>query len=334
MSNEMPRSKSRRRLMRAAPAVALAGLAGHPPPARAQEVVLRAGNAFQEGTYFSRNYERWIEKVNAEGKGLLQVRYVGGPKAIPTFELANAIRNGVVDLANTTTSFTAGVSPESLALSFASMGMDELRRNGALDYMNRAMGERNLMYYARSGEGFPYHVYLNKRIEKADLSGLKMRIAPIYRDFFGKLGATVVTIPPGEVYTALERGVVDGYGWPLMGIFDLGWNEKTKYRVEPGFLNVELGIIFNAQAWQRLSQAQRDYLQKQALWLEQLNLEQARADGPAELERQRRAGVEPIRLPDAEARRFVQAAFEEGWAGVLKASPQHGAKLKELMYRP
>ncbi len=40
---------------------------------------------------------------------------------------------------------------------------------------------------------------------------------------------------PGEVYTALERGVVDGYGWPITGIFDLGWHEKTKYRVDPGF---------------------------------------------------------------------------------------------------
>lgn len=41
------------------------------------------------------------------------------------------------------------------------------------------------------------------------------------------LGATVVQTAPGEVYTALERGVVDGYGWSITGIFDLGWHEKT-----------------------------------------------------------------------------------------------------------
>ena len=44
-----------------------------------------------------------------------------------------------------------------------------------------------------------------------------MRITPDYRDFFQTLGATVVQTPPGEVYTALERGVVDGYGWPSPG---------------------------------------------------------------------------------------------------------------------
>ena len=50
---------------------------------------------------------------------------------------------------------------------------------------------------------------------------------------------------PGEVYTALERGVVDGYAWPLVGIFDLGWADKTKFRVDPGFYNIELGVVFN-----------------------------------------------------------------------------------------
>ena len=45
-----------------------------------------------------------------------------------------------------------------------------------------------------------------------DLKGMKLRInpTPVYRDFFQALGATVVQTPPGEVYTSLERGVVDG----------------------------------------------------------------------------------------------------------------------------
>jgi TRAP-type mannitol/chloroaromatic compound transport system substrate-binding protein len=47
---------------------------------------------------------------------------------------------------------------------------------------------------------------------------------------------------PGEVYTALERGVVDGYGWPTAGIFDLGWHEKTKFRVDPGFYTAEVSF--------------------------------------------------------------------------------------------
>ena len=57
-----------------------------PAPPAAQEVTLKAVNAFQEGTYFARNFERFVKKVNDEGKGIVQINYIGGPKAIPTFE--------------------------------------------------------------------------------------------------------------------------------------------------------------------------------------------------------------------------------------------------------
>ncbi len=212
-------------------------------------------NAFQEGTYYARNFERFVKKVNDEGKGIVQINYIGGPKAIPTFEQGNALRSGVVDLSNNTTSFLAGIVPEGLALNYTNQTMAEMRKSGAIDYLNKVFLEKGLYYFARTGEGVQYYIYLNKKIEKADLNGLKLRIAPIYRDFFQKMGASVVQIAPGEVYTALERGVVDGYGWPLIGIFDLGWQEKTKYRLEPGFYAIELGVVFSANTWKKLTPA-------------------------------------------------------------------------------
>lgn len=319
----------RRFVVHAIAATSLALLA--PLTASAQEVTLRAVNAFQEGTYYARNFERFVKKVNDEGKGIVQINYLGGPKAVPTMEQGTALRNNVVDLANTTTSFLAGVAPEGLAVNYATLSWAEMRKNGAVDYLNKILRERGLYYFARTGEGVPYYIYLNKKIDKADLSGLKIRIAPIYRDFFTKLGATVVQIPPGEVYTALDRGVVDGYGWPLIGIFDLGWQERTKFRVEPGFYNIELGVVFSTKAWDKLTPVQKDFLTKQAAWLEGLNVEMATKDGPADAKRQADAGIQIIKLPDAEARKLVQTANETGWAAVAAASPQHAAKLKELM---
>ena len=123
---------ARRRLLSAAFVL----LAGAPCAAVAQEVTLKAANAFSEASYYARNFERFIDKVNAEGKGLVRIQYVGGPKSIPTFELANAVRNGVVDMANTTTSFTAGVVPEGLVLNYTDLGMAQLRRNGTIEYLN------------------------------------------------------------------------------------------------------------------------------------------------------------------------------------------------------
>ena len=116
-------TRSARRLaLRATLAVALAVPA---LGAQAQEITLKAVNAFQEGTYFARNFERFVKKVNDEGKGIVQINYIGGPKAIPTFEQGNALRNGVVDLANTTTSFTASIAPEGLALNYTSHPIPE-----------------------------------------------------------------------------------------------------------------------------------------------------------------------------------------------------------------
>jgi TRAP-type transport system periplasmic protein len=300
-------------------------------PLAAQEVTLKAVNAFQEGTYFARNFERFVKKVNDEGKGIVQISYLGGPKAIPTMEQGAALRNGVVDLSNTTTSFIAGVSPESLALNYATVSWAEMRKAGTVDHLNKLMMEKGLYYFARTGDGVPYHIYLNKKIEKADLSGLKIRIAPIYREFFTKLGASVMQIPPGEVFTALDRGVVDGYGWPLIGIFDLGWHEKTKYRVDPGFYNIELGVMFSAKSWNALTPAQREFLNKQGAWLESLNADMAAKDGPADMKRQADAGIQVIKLDAAEAKRMLALSQEAGWAGILATSPQHGAKLRQLM---
>ena len=300
-------------------------------PLSAQEVTLKAANAFPEGTYYARNFERFIKKVNDEGKGLVQIRYVGGPKAIPTFEIANALRNGVIDLANTTTSFTVGVVPEGVAFNYTKLTMAEMRRNGVFEYMNSIFQAKGLYYYARTAEGIHFYIYSNKVIDKADLNGFKLRIAPVYRDFFQALGASVVQIAPGEVYTALERGVVDGYGWPLIGIFDLGWQERTKYRLEPGFYSVEAGVIFNAASWNRLTPAQRAFMDKQRAWLEGLNADMGGKDAEAEIKRQHEAGIQVIKLDDAQTKIFLKAAYEAPWNAIVATSPQHGAKLREMM---
>src|SRR5438552_18522371 len=85
-------------------------------PAMAQEVSLRAVNAFAEGSASARPFEEFIAKLNAEGKGVLQINYIGGPKAMPPFEVGNAVRTGVVDIANVTSAFYTNLLPEGNAL--------------------------------------------------------------------------------------------------------------------------------------------------------------------------------------------------------------------------
>jgi TRAP-type transport system periplasmic protein len=307
-------------------ALALVGSA-----ALAQEATLKAVNAFQEGTYFARGFEKFVKKVNDEGKGIVQINYIGGPKAIPTFEQPNALRAGVVDMANTTSSFTAGLVPDGLALNYTHLTQAELRKSGVFDQINASYADKGLYYYARTGEGIQYYLYTTRKVEKADLTGFKLRVAPIYRDFLQKQNATVVQMAPGEVYTALERGVVDGYAWPMVGIFDLGWHEKTKFRVEPGFYAIELGVVFNQASWNKLTPAQKAFMEKQALWLEAQNVDMGKVDGPADAKKQLDAGIQVNKLDDAQSKILLKAAYDGGWEQIIKASPVKGPKLRELM---
>ena len=77
-------------------------------------------------------------------------------------------------------------------------------------------------------------------------------LTPNYRAFFGALGATLVQSPPSEIYTALERGVVDGYGWPIQGIDELGLVPVTRFRIDPGFFVAPNEVLINLDVWKKL----------------------------------------------------------------------------------
>src|SRR3984957_19663229 len=303
--------------------------------ATAEEVTLRAISAFTEKTTYSSGIERFIDQVNAAGKGVVQINYIGGPKAMPPFEVGNALKNGVVDLANTTGAFYTNLMPEADAWKLTQHPMAELRKNGGYDLMAQLYEQKmNAIFLARVVDNNPFHLYLNKRITSPDLTGLKLRITPVYRDFFQALGATVVQTAPGEVYTALDRGVVDGYGWPITGVFDLGWNEKTKYRVDPGFYSAEVSILINKTAWDKLNDQQKAVLKKAS--------DQGEAEAPSEFlaldaketERQAAAGIETISFDPLVAKDYVKKAYEAGWAGDIRQSPEAGPKLREFFSKP
>lgn len=308
--------------------LAAAGLAG---AASAEEVTLRAVNAFQAGTHFAKDFEAFVAKVNEEGKGLVQIRLVGGPEAIPTMEQGAALASGVVDLANTTGAYTASLVPEVLAYNYATLPFAELRKNGTVDYINELMAKKKLMYFARTGDRIHYHIYLTEPIDKPDLTGMKIRIAPIFRAFFQALGADVVQIAPGEVFTALERSVVQGYGWPLLGIFDMGWQEVTKYRVDPGFYMLELAVQFNTDSWNKLDAEQKAFLEKQRDWLEERAVATSLAAAETDLKRQTEAGIQSITFSEADTAAYLKLSQDAGWEGIIKASPEHGPKLRAMM---
>lgn len=303
-------------------------------PVVAQEVTIRAVSAWPEGNFFSANFEKFVQKVNADGKGSIKINYVGGgAKVMPPFEVGNAIKSGVVDMANVTGNFYTSLVPESDALSVSTIPVQEWRKNGAYDYINKLWGQKlNAHYLGRAVDNMPYHLFMKKEITKPDLSGMRLRGIPIYRDFFQSMGGTVLTIPPGETFTALERGVIDGYGWPVSGIFDLSLQEQTKYRVEPGFYNTEVGVLVNLNTWNKLNAQQKGVLTNAAIWMENLNLDNAKL-WEAEKKRQTEAGIKAVTFSPAETAAYAKRATDTVWAGINQRSPDHGQQLRKLLTR-
>ncbi len=308
-------------------AAALALIAG---PAGAQEVTLRAVTSFAEKTQFSRNFERFIDRVNETGKGQVKINYIGGPRAMPPFEVGNAVRTKVVDIANVTGAFYTNLMPEADALKLIGRPMSEQRKNGTWELINQLHNQKlNSFYLARQFHNVPFHIYLNKKIDKLDFTGTKIRVTPVYKDIVEALGGTAITTPPGEVYTALERGVVDGYGWPVTGIFDLGWEKVTKFRLEPAFYSAEVNVLVNLDVWNGLNAVQKKVLSDAALWLEGLDSENV-ALIASERDRQAKANIQPIDFGPAESKRFTERANDVGWQSVIKRSPDAGPKLRQL----
>ena len=315
--------------MRKTICIALAALA--PAVASAQEITLRMVSAFPENQFYVKRTIEWIEKVNKEGKGTLQINFIGGPKAIPTFEVGKAVQSGVVDLGFTTGAFYTNVMPEADILKLAETSAAEQRKNGGYELINRIWAEKaNMRYLAKVVEFTPFHIYLTKKIDKPDLTGLKIRITPVYREFFQSMNAQVMTIPPGEVYTALERGVVDGYGWPIHALFDLNWHEKTKYRVDPGFYNAEVGVVMNLDKYKGLPAKARAFIEREALAYERQN-DFWKSYNQEEAKRQAAAGIQVIRFDAATSKAYVEKSKEIGWANAIKSSPQYGEALKKVL---
>jgi TRAP-type C4-dicarboxylate transport system substrate-binding protein len=311
--------------------VAAAALA--PAFATAQEVTLKLVSAFPENQFYVKRTIDWIAEVNKDGKGVLQINFIGGPKAIPTFEVGNAVKTGVVDIGFSTGAFYTNVMPEADILKLSETSAAEQRKNGGYELINKIWAEKaNMRYLAKVVEFTPFHLYLNKKIDKPELTGLKIRITPVYREFFQAMNAQVMTTAPGEVYTALERGVIDGYGWPIHALFDLNWQEKTKYRVDPGFYNAEVSLIMNLDKYKSLTQAQRDYLNRKAEAYEGQN-DFWKSYNQNEAKRQAEAGIQVITFDTATNKAFVEKAKEIGWANAIKASPQYGPELKKVLSR-
>ena len=302
--------------------------------ASAEERTLRAGTFLPQRGVWHEPFQNFVDKVNEEGKGLVQIEIVVDPAAMSPFQMGEALANGVVDMLNISGAFYTNLVPEADATKLFNVPIVELRENGAIDLLDQIHRDKmNAHFLTRWGEGIPYHIYTNSKLELPNLEGLDMRGTPLYRPYLEALGANIVQMTGSEIYPAMEAGVVDGYAWPLWGVGDLGLLEVTDYRLDPGFYSAEISLLINADVWDSLSEEQRAFLDSQVLAFETRFVDIQDEITAEQKKIQEEAGIEVITFDKAENLMLRKLADEKGWATVIANAPETGTRLKELTYR-
>lgn len=262
----------------------------------------------------------------------MEINYTGGPEVIPNREQVEALRNGLVDMVFTTDGYYVSALPEVNVLSLTKLKPWEERKNGVNSFLNKSHESNlNAHYLGRMGSGIPFTLYLNKPINSADLSGLKIRCSPTHINFLKKLGAQPLVIPPPDVYTALERGLADGFIWPSGLIRDWGWHEVTKYIVNKSFYMAVNVVLVNKNKWDKIPGHLQKLLVETQEQAEHLAVERGMAHVEKEFASFKQQGIKFIDLPKAEADKLENTAYSELWDVVIKKAPENGPKLKEMV---
>jgi len=300
--------------------------------AAAQEVELSALNFLPNNSSFGIPFADWVEDANKTGKGIVHIT-IKPAGSISPFQMGNAVKTGAIDMAALPPTFYQNLLPIGDALKLTKKTAVEMRKNGTWAFMNKLHNEKvNAQLLDISGFEVKFYLYLrDKKIETASLKGMKIRTTPVYRAFFRALGADLIQTAPSEVFTALERGTIDGYGWPSWDIKTTGWDKYTKYRVEPGFYAVANATIINLDKWKSLTDKQRDFLNQHSMKFESEYDKRYAPKTEAYLKEQKDAGVQVIELKGKVAEDYLKLSYDAAWEEFMKLDPVNAPTLKKLI---
>jgi TRAP-type transport system periplasmic protein len=291
---------------------------------------ITAVHAFSPSLIYTQSFLDFVKKVNERGAGVVQIDVRGGPEVIGLPQQPDAVRNGVVDMAYTAASFYAGSVPERDALVASNANAIHARGNGGIDLLNQIHQKKMGVYYLGwFDSGISYNLYTVNEPKldakgNLDVSALRLRSNPVYDAFFKDvLGAQPVSIPTPEVYSALERGVVNATGWTQIGLKDLNWDRFLKYRIEPSFFSTDMGTIVNLNRWNRLSPQAKKILQDVAIEHERATAERFIDLGNKQRQDMVAAGMRVTTLQGPAAARFSQAAREATWSRMRTQMERH-----------
>ncbi len=211
---------------------------------------------------FQTGAEAFAKKVKIMSGGQLSIQVFAGGELVPPLGVFDAVTSAAVEMGHGAAYYWAGKAPEAQFFTSAPFGFTAQQMNswmyygGGLDLWREIYSGFNLVPFPAANTGVQMGGWFNKKINSIeDLKGLKMRIPGLGGKVMSKAGVNVVLLPGGELYTALERGVIDALEWvgPYHDL-KIGFHRAAKYYYYPGWQEPGslLELIVNKKKWDSL----------------------------------------------------------------------------------
>ena len=202
----------------------------------------------------------WTSEINQALKGEVKVDFVGGPEIVPRPDQHEAVKNGVVDAVVMAAFELKDRIPQVVAMVLSKNSPAQERASGFFDHMDKLFQAKMNMKLIGRVQMSPFYLWLKDDAKSlADLKGRKMRTGGLYDRLMRHYGMVPVQVDTPSVYTGLERGVVEGIGWPPSGLVALGWAKHIHHVIDlPFFEWSNVYIAINLDKWNGLPAAARD----------------------------------------------------------------------------
>jgi TRAP-type transport system periplasmic protein len=274
--------------------------------------------------------EGFAKNVEAASKG--NIKFVlSGPETVPGFEQLQPVVSGAFHILFTHGIYHYGQTGISVGLDAVRGTIEERRASGLFDALDKDYQKIGLKLVAtalsaKTGYAFALKAPVGP---DGDLKGKKVRGTPAYHPLIRMLGGAPVVLPIPEVYTALEKGVIDGAASPVVGLLGVRWHEVAKYLAQPSFGFTHQLFLMNLATWNRFSDADKKLLLDEGRKMEDLWYQEYDRLAEAEVKELIGKGVTVSKLGPSQAR--LNEVWSEGlWELAEKKSPAEAKALRAI----
>jgi len=278
----------------------------------------------------------FVENMNKEFKNNIQIKLLGGPEVTPPFQLHEAVKKGVIDMCLTSCGYYPSLLWEAQSAMFINKDFREIAQTNYFDIMSKLHKDVGLIWLGAGTLNMAFHLYTNLEVKKPqDLAGKKIRVFSPFIPLTKALGAVPINLPMGDIYTAMERGAVDGFVMTHFGfVKDFSWHEVTKYVIDYPVYQGTAVILANPKKWNEIPAD----VQGEIIAFKKSTIDPAIHEYYAELsgkdwQLMMDNGVKPIKFSEADGSAFLKLAYDVAWDDVISKSPELAPKLKKMLVK-